>query len=682
MLMKKAKKGFTLIELVVVIAVIAILAAISVISFTTVTNKAKESNDHNIIDQINLALKGDAILNKKTTVHNLVENLVEEEGFDVRNLKAEVKDARFVYSYEKHMFGYLKNNQISYPKDLAGTAISSDLWLFLDIEGDSTTKKADLTTGEFKDFSCYVRSTKNVETIKTKEGLDVGKTTGISAIEYINSEEQSVLIRTNSAKTDLSIAAPNDTVKHYGSVGSLSISSIATSSYHEYGSVAFAEINTGRIVLEKDSNINHIHVNSNGSNAFGEVIIQDNGAGELPDKITRDQVDVSTATQVVKVEQNGQSETVYVYPYTDASDVKTGTTEKTTSQNPTISTALGQLVLDNGDDAGEKAMSNNEKQETQEALVEEAIEKEEQSEAADPSGCVHDYQLKNILVYATCLTGGQELHECSICHDQKMVLTEPLGHDLIGIYCNRCHHPVAFVTEVEDFKVNDPEEKMMPVAASLDSLFSPAGELYLDVSYAFNAFPSENYEFDNSKHYSLNTNSMTFIEDENGMFTAEAIYGYFADWYCDYYVSFDSDVDPFTCGLGGYYQQWGYAVGFLVPDLLGEGVPLPGNVEVPLLGTMTSGGTSNWTYRAIAEEVGEFICGFFNISEDNVGKVFTVKLRMLNPNASQGYDSQYMVEDPMLGISLPNYIDVAVTNYVITAPSAENMAIINQYLSN
>ena len=42
-LVKKAKKGFTLIELVVVIAVIAILSAVSVVAYVGITNNAKKS---------------------------------------------------------------------------------------------------------------------------------------------------------------------------------------------------------------------------------------------------------------------------------------------------------------------------------------------------------------------------------------------------------------------------------------------------------------------------------------------------------------------------------------------------------------------------------------------------------------------------------------------------------------
>ena len=164
-----------------------------------------------------------------------------------------------------------------------------------------------------------------------------------------------------------------DVVYHYGSAGALEIIKCATGSYHENGSVAFAEIAKGRIVLESGSEIKHIHVDKKtNENVFDTVIIADNGAKALPEAITRDQVDVSEPKAVVTVESGSTSETVYVYPYTDAQSTKTGTTEQTATQNTSIASALGKLALDNGADAGEKAMSNNEKTEAKTELVNES----------------------------------------------------------------------------------------------------------------------------------------------------------------------------------------------------------------------------------------------------------------------------------------------------------------------
>ena len=54
---KKAKRGFTLVELVVVIAVIAILAAVSVGAYFGVTESANNSRLEQETKQIHTALK-------------------------------------------------------------------------------------------------------------------------------------------------------------------------------------------------------------------------------------------------------------------------------------------------------------------------------------------------------------------------------------------------------------------------------------------------------------------------------------------------------------------------------------------------------------------------------------------------------------------------------------------------
>jgi prepilin-type N-terminal cleavage/methylation domain-containing protein len=85
-LMRKNKKGFTLIELIVVIAILGILAAIAIPTFTSITNdanaKVKIANATNIATAINafnalnpndtsLASKPDAWSTAKTTVGDL-----------------------------------------------------------------------------------------------------------------------------------------------------------------------------------------------------------------------------------------------------------------------------------------------------------------------------------------------------------------------------------------------------------------------------------------------------------------------------------------------------------------------------------------------------------------------------------------------------------------------------------
>ena len=66
-------------------------------------------------------------------------------------------------------------------------------------------------------------------------------------------------------------------------------------------------------------------------------------------------------------------------------------------------------------------------------------------------------------------------------------------------------------------------------------------------------------------------------------------------------------------------------------------VVVEANTEIPLLGTFLGGGISNWTYKMIAEQVGEFHCGAANTNPNNKGTTMTVELRLTNPADPSDY---------------------------------------------
>ena len=77
--MKQTKKrGFTIVELVIVIAVIAILAAVLIPTFAGLIQKANESVDMQIVNQMNTVLQADEIVaGKPATVVDAKEILIE-----------------------------------------------------------------------------------------------------------------------------------------------------------------------------------------------------------------------------------------------------------------------------------------------------------------------------------------------------------------------------------------------------------------------------------------------------------------------------------------------------------------------------------------------------------------------------------------------------------------------------
>ena len=64
-MIKKVKKGFTLIELVVVIAVIAILSAVSVVAYVGITNSAKKSGAQQKATQVLTTIRAGVLASDK-----------------------------------------------------------------------------------------------------------------------------------------------------------------------------------------------------------------------------------------------------------------------------------------------------------------------------------------------------------------------------------------------------------------------------------------------------------------------------------------------------------------------------------------------------------------------------------------------------------------------------------------
>ena len=463
----------------------------------------------------------------------------------------------------------------------------------------------------------------------------------------------------------ININAPEATIYIVGdfSDATINVIAIADNSLHVNGKVGTLTLNKGRTVIEEGSSVGTL-VAIPSKESTVKVVIEESAKvndlyAQYQDHGNKDDSDQRSA-DFIEIENNG---TVGTSRITASAALASSTIGTTTN-----------VKITNGPDAKGTNVSNVEVPATIAENLEEIVGYALPVEEAQATLEVNGTETDPVGYVITTGDEGTVIEEAKGC--------DVLGHDLIGIYCNRCKHPVAFVDEINDFKVSakDPE---MPVVDIFNGnlLGDPLYYIYLDVTYSFKAFPNmENKNLDNVTLYKLNISDFTFTEKtdndtEGPFFTAKSIFDFFSDWNCDYYVSFDESVEAESCGLGGYYEAWGATLGFLAPQ------EIPENTEIPLLGYMLSGGESNWTYAAIAIDVGEFKCGFFNLSEDNVGKTFTVKLRMLNPDA-QNHNVLENVYNEDLGISLPSYIDVAVTNYVITSPSEENLEIVQTYIMN
>ena len=350
--MKKLRKGFTIVELVIVIAVIAILTAILVPTFVHLSKKAKTASDQSLVANLNTALKMEQAETGKSpsTMHEAVEGLY-RQGYVLENLVTKSGED-LVYNLDENKF-YLTN-------DVDGSANKAAYWHIY--------SQSELPAAAQQTWSVYAKGLWAGESAEytVKVGFDAGDTSGKYKVKFSNEAEVSAVVRTNSADQSLSVYAPNGTVKHYGDVGSLEIIAVKDGSYHEHGSAGFAEINKGRIVLENDSEIKHIHINKKDSSSFDTVVVEDKGAEALPQAITRDEISLASGSvDVVTVVSSGSEEVVKVY-----ADGSTGSTQKTETQNAAVASELGQLVLDNGA-SEKKALDEGAKEEAKTEAVDE-----------------------------------------------------------------------------------------------------------------------------------------------------------------------------------------------------------------------------------------------------------------------------------------------------------------------
>ena len=245
MKLKKAKKGFTLVELVVVIAIIAILSTVSVVGYLEFNKKANISVDKALVSQLNAILKADQATNGKAETPTEAIEAVKESGYLVEKLAAKTSKYKIVWNQKDNEFALLDEEE----KAVAGKVSSNayENWVFAD------SYNAD------KGYSVYLNSGySGNSTLDITTGLDVGENSNIEVVNYTNTESaKHVVIRTNGG--ELTVNAPLDTVEHYEKADKVVITSIANESFHEYGEVTGnIEIESGHLAVESTANVSTI----------------------------------------------------------------------------------------------------------------------------------------------------------------------------------------------------------------------------------------------------------------------------------------------------------------------------------------------------------------------------------------------------------------------------------------
>ncbi len=271
--MRKQKKGFTITELVIVIAVIAVLAAVLIPTFVSLVRRANESNDTQLVKNLNTALASD--VNEHNTMHDAI-TAVADFGFDVEKIAAKATNNKILWDSKNKVFCYLikdgDTEKIEYvPNSKTEDNVADvDYWEICDKM--PTTQK----------YSIYASSKwEETEVTNLKVGFDAGNATNITSITYDNTaatEAQDVMIRTNGKKLIVKgfVAEDGnsgDTVRHYGDAERIDIKQIHTLSFHEFGTVLVIYIEKGRVVLEEGSSVTTVVVKT--ENAILESKIED-----------------------------------------------------------------------------------------------------------------------------------------------------------------------------------------------------------------------------------------------------------------------------------------------------------------------------------------------------------------------------------------------------------------------
>ena len=245
------KKGFTIVELVIVIAVIAILAAVLIPTFSNITEKSRVASDMTMIRNINTGLQADEALHGKPgTMHGALE-IALNTGYKLENIEP-ISESEVIYDSKNNRFALIdKNGKLVFGEDttkaITEGSESGDkhlLWKIAKADADVDTI---LNAG----YSVYLANTEisGKEIALTGLGFDVGDNAKAFTVTYRGAGYETV-IRTNIAST-LTIDAANDTVKHYGAVDTLTITAIASNSYHEFGFVkTVGDMGSGRFVAE------------------------------------------------------------------------------------------------------------------------------------------------------------------------------------------------------------------------------------------------------------------------------------------------------------------------------------------------------------------------------------------------------------------------------------------------
>lgn len=261
---KGTKKGFTLVELVIVIAVIAVLSAIIIPVTGSIVSNAKETVDKTTVKALNTALAQDEAKNGARTLYSDVIDAMAEYGYGVDKLTP-LSLGDILWDSQSNTFVLYKDGKEVMREKGSSSVDKVNLWRV-------AKNKDDLSP----EYSNYLADNFNDKTVSVHTGVDVGNNKGLNISYSSSASDKNVIINTNGG--DLSVAAPNAAVTHYGVTNKVTIESVAPHSYYENGTVeGNLEIKQGKVEFTKTAVVNTLVVSATTQNAV-QIVFASNEA--------------------------------------------------------------------------------------------------------------------------------------------------------------------------------------------------------------------------------------------------------------------------------------------------------------------------------------------------------------------------------------------------------------------
>lgn len=261
---KGTKKGFTLVELVIVIAVIAVLSAIIIPVTGSIVSNAKETVDKTTVKALNTALAQDEAKNGARTLYSDVIDAMAEYGYGVDKLTP-LSLGDILWDSQSNTFVLYKDGKEVMREKGSSSVNKVNLWRV-------AKNKDDLSP----EYSNYLADNFNDKTVSVHTGVDVGNNKGLNISYSSSASDKNVIINTNGG--DLSVAAPNAAVTHYGVTNKVTIESVAPHSYYENGTVeGNLEIKQGKVEFTKTAVVNTLVISATTQNAV-QIVFASNEA--------------------------------------------------------------------------------------------------------------------------------------------------------------------------------------------------------------------------------------------------------------------------------------------------------------------------------------------------------------------------------------------------------------------